>query len=513
MSAEGTDAKYVEDEKAVGLDVDVVPADELVEAQEMIRAEHEFTEDEYKRLMRKVDFALMPLLMITYGLQYSDKGSLSSGVVFGLKTDTHLVGNQYANLSSFFYMAYALSQIPMMMLIQRLPLGRSLSVCVIIWGALVMALAGCNNYAELSVVRVLLGWFEAVVTPGFGLLVSSWYLRKEQSLRQCFYYAMNTFFAIIFGLGIYYIALRAETHGGMQAWRVINLFLGGTTVGVGILLFIFIGTPDEVWWLSKREKIMAHARIVSNATGGGESHPWKWEQVRECFHDPQYFFTIMYNLLSTIPNGALGTFSVLVYESFGFTNLQSILYGLPSNAIGFSVVICSSFIVRYFPRARYPIALVCQIIPIVVFLFVGLAPDDTNKWAKWGVFSFVAVFAVTTFMVWPLMSINVAGRTKKSWVNSTSLFAYCVGNIIGTQIFLTSDAPKYLHGLTACAIVMSVNVLNISAWWFYYSRENRKREAAFVASGMSVEEREYQSKLAGETDMTDRQNPHFRYAC
>lgn len=37
-----------------------------------------------------------------YGLQYSDKTSLSSGVVFGLKEDTKLKGNEFANLTSFF---------------------------------------------------------------------------------------------------------------------------------------------------------------------------------------------------------------------------------------------------------------------------------------------------------------------------------------------------------------------------------------------------------------------------
>lgn len=40
--------------------------------------------------------------MITYGLQYSDKTSLASGVIFGLKEDTHLTAQQYNNLNSFF---------------------------------------------------------------------------------------------------------------------------------------------------------------------------------------------------------------------------------------------------------------------------------------------------------------------------------------------------------------------------------------------------------------------------
>lgn len=257
-----------------------------------------------------------------YGLQYSDKTSLSSGVVFGLVKDTHLVGNQYANLTSFFYMAYGVAQIPMGYLMQRFPLGRALSVCIVLWGGMVMLLAACNNYAGLAAVRTFLGWFEAVVTPGFAVLTASWYLRSEQTLRQGMYYAMSksstrdpsltpdTFFGIIFGIGIYFLALNAETHGGLAAWRVINLFLGGTTVGMGLVAFAFIGTPSEVWWLSKREKRMAHARIVQNATGGGEQHSWKWEQVRECFGDRQFIHAILYNFLSCVPNGGLGAFQV-----------------------------------------------------------------------------------------------------------------------------------------------------------------------------------------------------------
>lgn len=103
---------------------------------------------------------------------------------------------------------------------------------------------------------------------------------------------------MVFGLGIFYIAKNAEEKGGVAAWRVINFFLGGVTVGMGIVFLIFGGTPDEVWWLSKREKSMARARIVSNATGGGEQHPWKWNQVKECFRDPQYYFFASLSLVA-----------------------------------------------------------------------------------------------------------------------------------------------------------------------------------------------------------------------
>ena len=35
------------------------------------------------------------------------------------------------------------------------------------WGVAVICLGACNDYLQLSMVRMLLGWFECVVTPGF----------------------------------------------------------------------------------------------------------------------------------------------------------------------------------------------------------------------------------------------------------------------------------------------------------------------------------------------------------
>lgn len=41
-----------------------------------------------KRVLRKIDMRLIPLLFITYGLNFMDKTILSSASVFGLRDDT-----------------------------------------------------------------------------------------------------------------------------------------------------------------------------------------------------------------------------------------------------------------------------------------------------------------------------------------------------------------------------------------------------------------------------------------
>ena len=51
---------------------------------------------EARRVLRKIDFHIIPLLMGTYMLQYLDKSSINFAVVFGLEDGTHLQGQDYA---------------------------------------------------------------------------------------------------------------------------------------------------------------------------------------------------------------------------------------------------------------------------------------------------------------------------------------------------------------------------------------------------------------------------------
>lgn len=69
------------DEKGLAV-VDVLERGSLDEHEKVIYAEDQFTEKEYKRLRLKIDFIIMPIMMIIFGLNYSDKTSLSSGVIF-----------------------------------------------------------------------------------------------------------------------------------------------------------------------------------------------------------------------------------------------------------------------------------------------------------------------------------------------------------------------------------------------------------------------------------------------
>lgn len=56
----------------------------------------EIDEAEYKRVLRKIDLRIIPILFVTYMLQYLDKNSINFASVYGLKQGTHLKGQDYS---------------------------------------------------------------------------------------------------------------------------------------------------------------------------------------------------------------------------------------------------------------------------------------------------------------------------------------------------------------------------------------------------------------------------------
>jgi hypothetical protein len=56
-----------------------------------------------KKVLRKIDLYLLPMLCVTYALQFIDKTSLGYSSVYGIIQDNHLVGQDYSWVSSIFY--------------------------------------------------------------------------------------------------------------------------------------------------------------------------------------------------------------------------------------------------------------------------------------------------------------------------------------------------------------------------------------------------------------------------
>lgn len=146
---------------------------------------------ESARVLRLIDYALLPPMLAIYFLQALDKATLSYASLFGLIEDSGLQGREYSWLGSIVYLAQLLVQLPLALALVKLPIGKFTSVMVLLWGVTLATMAGAHSFRSLLIARFFLGSFEAVVGPSFIAITSMWWRRREQTMRTSIWYAMN----------------------------------------------------------------------------------------------------------------------------------------------------------------------------------------------------------------------------------------------------------------------------------------------------------------------------------
>lgn len=130
------------------------------------------------RILRRIDLALLPLMLAVYFLQALDKATLSYASIFGLIDDTHLVGDQYSWLGSIVFVAQLIMQLPLALALVKLPIGKFTSAMVLGWGVTLTAMTWAGNFPRLMVARFFLGAFEASVGPSFVAITQMWWRRR-----------------------------------------------------------------------------------------------------------------------------------------------------------------------------------------------------------------------------------------------------------------------------------------------------------------------------------------------
>ncbi|RAO67550.1 uncharacterized protein BHQ10_003562 [Talaromyces amestolkiae] len=342
----------------------IMPAVETVENMGKEKAHKVFTHVEERKLVRKLDLWIVPLMMFTYMLQSYDKGILSAATQFDLNADlglTTVIGyeangtpitnnKKYSNASMIFYVGYVIGTYPMSYLAQRFSISRVISGATFFWGIVVMSTAGCINYGGIIVNRLVLGILESAVAPTFTVLVTFWWTREEQGLRTGLWYCCVGVATAIsplinYGLG--------QIHGPLASWKPMFLILGAVTTLWSIVLFF--GLPDnpmETKGLTDAERELAIQRLERNKAGT-ITHSFNRAQFLEAFRDYKMYSCSLLILLTGVPSGAIGTFGTIVINGFGFSHFESLALTCPIGAITALSILLVSYVSRKFTNTSY----------------------------------------------------------------------------------------------------------------------------------------------------------------
>ncbi|KAK3374248.1 major facilitator superfamily domain-containing protein [Lasiosphaeria ovina] len=432
-------------------------------------------------VLRKIDRRLIPLLFVTYMLNFMDKTILSSASVFGLPEDTGLQGQQYSWVSSIFYFGYLAWSYPTTLLIARLPPAKYMGGNTLFWGAVVALTAACTNYGGLLSVRFLLGVAEATVTPTFVFMTSTWYTRDEMPVRTGIWFSGNSFGGMVASLLAFGIG---HIHDSVGPWRWMFIILGGATfLWAFVLLRLLPDSISSASFLTPAERQFASDRAVVAGTGRTEQTRWRREQVVECLVDPKTWFLLALELLTQIPNGGTQNFANLVIKSFGFSSLQSTLINIPYSMLSAAAIAGTGYLAGRYRQANC-LLLVAAVLPCVVGSALIYARDSTSRGVQMLGYFLLSTGPAAMPLALSLVQVNYRGVTKKMTVTALLFVAYCAGNIAGPQFFRSSEAPLYATAFRTIMVCYALVVGLALGLRVYLKWANARRagEEGFVGS-------------------------------
>lgn len=189
--------------------------------------------------------------------------------------------------------------------------------------------------------------------------------------------------------------------------------------------------------------------------------------------------------------------------------MNTLLLQVPSAVLAVTCVLLSSWVADRFQGMRCILVNFFLLISLVGALMIRQIDAEQDVARLFGLYLFSLVSCCFPLIL-SLIASNFAGQTKKTFMNALFFVAYCAGNIVGPQVFLTREAPTYYSAFATMISLTTLNFLLFLILRFVLVRENQKRDAVY---GQPNPDTQTESEWASlEEDLTDfEREKSFRY--
>ncbi|CAE6355636.1 unnamed protein product [Rhizoctonia solani] len=403
---------------------------------------------------RKIDRNILPLMMSLYGVQYLDKATLGRAAVLGFIEDNNLSVN-HNWLGAIIYLGYLLFAFPQNIALQHAPVGKWISLNI--WGIAMVLQSLRLPYVGLLACRFVLGVCEGSITSGFLMVTSMFYTKSEQSSRVGYWFLMNGVAQIISNL-MGYGSLHFKSNL-LAPWQWFTLINGVLTFATALAFYLYF--PDSIStsrFLTEEEKRIAAERVSEHETNA-ENKEWKPEH--------------------------------LIVESLGFTRLQTTLLGTLDGVIEIITIYTGVKLVEYFGYSRAYVGSTYMVSDVLSAILVTTLPWSKKTGLLISIYlTDIGTTGYVLGLAW--VTSSTAGHTKRSTTQAIMLSAYCAGNLIGPHMWQEKYKPRNRIPWFILLLVIRRRL----------QKENHRRD-------LMVEEPD--DYVFTETDLTDIQNPKFRY--
>lgn len=204
---------------------------------------------------KKVRWHILPYLFIIYFVAFLDRSSITYASIGGMDADLGLTATTYGFIAGIFFIGYFLFGIPGNMILEKVGAKRWIALILILWGLVTLLTGFVQSAVELTILRFLLGVFEAALFPGMTLIVTYWFVSKTRAAAIALFMIAPPL-ANSFGAPVA-TAIISNIHQflNLSGWRWLFLIVGLPAVLLGIFTYWYLNDkPQDAKWLTSEER-------------------------------------------------------------------------------------------------------------------------------------------------------------------------------------------------------------------------------------------------------------------
>ncbi|KAK0657008.1 major facilitator superfamily domain-containing protein [Cercophora newfieldiana] len=426
-----------------------------------------------RKLIRKLDWQLMPWLCFLYLLAFLDRTNIGNAKIAGLMTDLSLSTTSYNATLSIFFVSYAVFEPVTNVLLKRMRPSVFIPITMILWGASMLGMGFVKNWSGLMAARWFLGLTEAGLFPGVNYYLSCWYKRSEFGVRAAIFFSAAALSGSFGGL----LAAAIENMGGtagIPGWAWIFILEGLLTIVVGVLSFWMVHDfPDEAKFLSEvdRARVIRRLKLDQQASANHETFQmsYLWDAVK----DWKMWLGMAIYMGCDMPLYAFSLFLPTIITGLGWndTVIRAQLFSVPPYAAAAALTVVIGFVADR-TRARGLCNIITSVFGIVGFAMLLGSNEPAVQYAGTFLGALGIYPCISNTISW--MANNTEGVYKRGVVLGFVIGWGNLNGVVSSNIYF--QPPHFKAGHAIVMAYMTIFLFGGSILMtLLLRRENAKR--------------------------------------
>ncbi|TPX20251.1 hypothetical protein DIZ76_016139 [Coccidioides immitis] len=456
-----------------------------------------------KRVVKKLDWRVMPLLSALYLLSFLDRTNIGNARIAGMESDLRLNGSQYTWLLTIFYISFIAFQFQGVMW-KIIPPHIWATIVVFGWGLFATCQAAVHSWAGEMALRFLLGVAEAGFSTGIPYLLSFFYRRQELGLR-CGLFLAAAPVANTFSGALAYAITSGKSK--IAPWRLLFLVEGLPTILMAPITFYFLpDSPSKARFLNEEEKKVAEARAVRQVGRVDRVGNMDWKDAFSVLRDVKLWCGVLIYFNFAISYASLPVFLPTLLADMGFTAIDAQGLTAPPFFLAILVTIGTTWAADRLQQRGIIVAILC-LVTLIGYVLLAACTSVAARYAGVWIASCGLFAAVANTTPWLLN--NQGSDNRRGMLSVVLSLLGQSGTLLGTNVFPDSERPRFIKGQTICAAFVMFNFVIVVGLRTLLVYQNRKLDQKYgtIEQHRNRQHQENAILVVAEEDY----GPNFRY--